>query len=104
MSPPERPKPGPRQPIPKPTRSTLAKAVGGLPLPPRVAKPPAPRVSKPPGASPAKPTTAKPRPAQPSKPSSDNAGRGSVAGRLGAFGSKSPNLSPVESELPRQRR
>jgi hypothetical protein len=104
MTTPERPRPGPRPTTPKPTRSTLAKAVGGLPLPPRVAKPPAPRIFKPLSASPAKPSTAKPRPAQSGKPNTDGAGRGTVAGRLGAFNVARPSLSSLRGEPPRKRR
>ena len=104
MTIPERPKPGPRPATPKPTRSTLAKAVGGLPVPPRVAKPPAPRISKPLGASPAKPSTAKPRPPQSGKPNTDGAGRGTVAGRLGAFNVARPSLSSSQRGLPRRGR
>ena len=98
----ERPRPGPRHETPKPPRSTLAQAVGGLPLPPRVGKPPASRVSKPLGASPAKPSAAKPRPANPAKPASDERHGASVAGRLGAFSPKRPSLSSVQSEPPRR--
>ncbi|HEV8495686.1 MAG TPA: hypothetical protein VGQ56_02425 [Gemmatimonadaceae bacterium] len=101
MSPSDRPKPGPRPQTPRPAPSTLAKAVGGLPLPPRIAKPPDPRVFKPLGPSPAKPSTARPRAAHPSKPSADHV-RGSVAGRLGTFNPKRPIVSRAQDE-PRQR-
>lgn len=109
MTTPERPKPGPRPTTPKPTRSTLAQAVGGLPLPPRVAKPPPPRFAKPLAASSAKPamakpSTAKPRPAQSGKPNTDGAGWGTVAGRLGGFNPARPSLSSLQTEPPRKRR
>ena len=73
--------------LPKPaTRQTLAGAVGSLPAPPRLAKPPAPRVAKPAVASPARPTTVKPRAPQAFKLLASTLGkRQSVAGRLGAF-------------------
>jgi len=104
MTTPERPKPDLRPATLTPTRSTLAKAVGALPLPPRVAGPPAPRFSKPLAASPPKPSTAKPRPAQSGKPNTDGAGRGTVAGRLGTFNPTRPSLSSLQGEPPRKRR
>src|SRR5437773_271211 len=77
-----------RKPPPKPTRGTLAAAVGGLPLPPRLAKPPAPRVSKPPLIALLKPSASKPHPPKPNKPASSSKALKSVAGRLGAFAVK----------------
>src|SRR5512133_637757 len=73
--------------LPKPvTRQTLAGAVGGLPVPPRLAKPPAPRVAKPAAASPARPAAAKPHAPHAFKLLASTLGkRQSVAGRLGAF-------------------
>lgn len=66
---------------------TLAKAVGGLPLPPKLGRPPMPRVNKPAPASPQRPAAAKPPAPKASKPVPSAAGRRSVAGRLGSFGS-----------------
>src|SRR5512142_3277868 len=90
MSTSDRSIPGPRQSTPKPVGATLAKRVGGLPIPPRLAKPPALRVTKPLGASPPRPALAKPRPDRPSKPNSDRAGRGTIAGQLGSFTPSGP--------------
>jgi hypothetical protein len=79
MPKPQRPKP------PIQTRPTLAKSVGGLPLPPKLAKPPSPRVMKPLLAAPPKQSVSKPQPPRPNKPAQMRGGQSSVAGKLGSF-------------------
>jgi hypothetical protein len=66
-------------------RQSLARSVGGLPLPPRLAKPPVSRVMKPLLAAPPKPSTSKPHPPKTNKPAASADGRASVAGKLGSF-------------------
>lgn len=77
-------------------RPTLARSVGGLPLPPKPPKPPAPRVMKPLLAAPPKPSASKPRPPQPSKPASSVVARPSVAGKLGAFMPRQASGTPTK--------
>jgi hypothetical protein len=86
MTKPERPQQSSRTPPPKPPRGTLAAAVGGLPLPPKLAKPPSPTVHKPMLAVPLRATPSKPHPPKPARPIEPGVARVSVAGRLGAFG------------------
>jgi hypothetical protein len=80
-------KPGsPRPKPPAQSRPTLARSVGGLPLPPKLPKPPVPRVMKPLLAAPPKATVSKPHPPTPNKPAPSAAtARASVAGKLGSF-------------------
>jgi hypothetical protein len=68
----------------------LSKAVGGLPLPPKIARPPAPRFAKPLLAAPLRPSTSKPHPPQPNKPVSGTKGRAGMAARLGSIMPKNP--------------
>ena len=68
---------------------TLSRMVGGLPLPPKLAKPPVARFAKPLLAAPLKPSVSKPRPPQPRKPASA-VGRVSIAGRLGSIMPRKP--------------
>jgi hypothetical protein len=83
---------------------TLAGAVGGLPVPPRLAKPPAPRVAKPAAASLFRLAAAKPRALLAAKPASSVAKRQSVAGRLGAFVVTPLKSAPPPSGLTKPRR
>jgi hypothetical protein len=88
MKKPERPQQASRKPPPKPPRGTLAAAVGGLPLPPRLAKPPAPAIHTPIVMAPPKASTSRPHPPKGAEHASSATVRPSVAGRLGAFGAK----------------
>jgi len=83
---------------------SLAGAVGGLPVPPRLAKPPAPRVAKPSPVSPARPSAAKAHAPQAAKPVSGSGTRQSVAGRLGAFVVKQLKSAPPPAGTARPRR
>lgn len=74
----------------KPRKKSLSESMGGLPLPPKLGKPPAPRVLKPLLPSPPRPSTSKPHPPQPNMPIAGTKGRASVAGRLGSILNKKP--------------
>src|SRR5690349_17701667 len=93
----ERPQQASRTPPPKPPRGTLAAAVGGIPLPPKLAKPPSPAVHKPMLATPPKASPSRPHPPKPAKPVERTTARPSVAGRLGAFGGGRPTLSATSA-------
>jgi hypothetical protein len=71
------------------TLRSLSRAVGGLPQPPTLGRPPAPRFAKPLTAAPLKPSGARPRSPNTAKPVTGVA-RGSVAGKLGSFGARKP--------------
>jgi hypothetical protein len=73
-----------------PRKRSLAGSMGALPLPPKIAKPPAPRVAKPLLAAPPRPTASVPHPPQPNQPIGGTKGRASVAGRLGSIMRKKP--------------
>jgi len=77
-------------------RQSLSRAMGPLPTPPHIGRPPALRVAQQMPASRPRPSTAPPRSPQVSKPA---AARGSsVAGRLGAFAA-----TPLKSVQPPKR-
>jgi len=82
----------------RPKPQSLSRAMGPLPIPPRLGRPPALRVIKPAPPSHTRPSTATPRAPQVSKPVSAAAHGLGVAGRLGAFAA-----TPLKSVQPPKR-